>query len=287
MASTPLEITVTPITVPRTLSAFIPNLTGLPNDPASLYLSISHGSLVIYIAPLSTIITIDLLDLSNALNQQHDSAIALKSLLEDKKTVKVFFDARTPAKILFEKCDITLSVDVCDPNHDHRKSADFHYQSVLEKSPIHELQMMELALRESDPNRQWLVGLDKCIAKNSRLDLQNLMLDGPDYGVNLDHRILHLPSLWKNYQEQLGTRVCGVFTKSFWIAEVRQATKKRLEVSRGRHHAGHDVNSARSGWCKEYIEEQTEIWNEDVMMDSHHNGEWLGGEEHWRQFEAL
>ena len=287
MASTPLEITVIPVSVSHDLSMFIPSLTGFPNNPASLYLSTSHGNLVIYIAPLSKVITIDLLDLSNALNQQHDSAIALKSLLEDKKTVKVFFDARTPAKILFEKCDITLSVDVCDPNHGPRKSADFHYQSVLEKSPIHELQMMELALRKSDPNREWLAGLDKCIAKDSKLDLQNLVLDGPDYGVNLDQRILHLPSLWKNYQNQLGVRVYGVVTKSFWIAEIREATKKRLEVSRGRHHTGYDVNSARSGWWKEYIEEQMEIWDEDVWMDDYHNGEWLGGEEHWRQFETL
>jgi hypothetical protein len=59
-----------------------------------------------------------------------------------------------------------------------------------------------------------------------------------------------------------------------------------LEVSRGRH-VGRDVNSARSGWSKEYIEEKTESWNEDVSMDNIHNGKWLGGEKHWRQFETL
>jgi hypothetical protein len=37
---------------------------------------------------------------------------ALKALLETSTVTKVFFDARTPAKILFERCGIRLVKEV-------------------------------------------------------------------------------------------------------------------------------------------------------------------------------
>jgi hypothetical protein len=58
-------------------------------------------------------------------------------------------------------------------------------------------------------------------------------------------------------------------------------------VSRGETHPRYDVDSAKSGWDEEIIEEQREDWNEDVLMDYRHNGDWVGAREHWAKFSVL
>lgn len=145
---------------------------------------------------------------------------------------------------------------------------------------------MELALRQKDTDLEWLAGLDKCITQDSDLDIDKLMPDSPDGGAGFDKRILHLPVLWKKYHDQLVKGRFGV-GESFWVAMIREATQRRLEVSRGEKHKGYDINSARSGWDRDSIEEQSDSWNDDVMMDAHTQGEWLGGAEHWAQFDML
>lgn len=146
--------------------------------------------------------------------------------------------------------------------------------------------MMEVALRLEDTDREWLAGLDKCIAKDSNHNIDKLMPLGLGRDVEFDKRILHLPSLWKKYHDQLADRHV-MFYQSFWVARIREATQKRLEVSYGKKHLGYDVDSARSGWDKEIIEEATDSWNEVVLMDTNTGGEWVGGEEHWSQFRKL
>jgi hypothetical protein len=96
------------IFVPRELPESIRGLVGLSNNRASLYLSVGSRSLIIYVEPISTIRVIDLLHLNDALIQNNESALALKSLLETGTAKKVFFDARMPAKILFDRCGIEL-----------------------------------------------------------------------------------------------------------------------------------------------------------------------------------
>jgi hypothetical protein len=108
MAAMNPNILVEHIFVPSELPEFICSLVGLPNNPASLYLSISSRSLIIYVEPISTIKVIDLLHLNDALIQDNESALALKSLLETGTAKKVFFDARMPASILFDCCGIEL-----------------------------------------------------------------------------------------------------------------------------------------------------------------------------------
>ncbi|KAF1993820.1 hypothetical protein P154DRAFT_527481 [Amniculicola lignicola CBS 123094] len=98
-------------------------------------------------------------------------------------------------------------------------------------------------------------------------------------GVRFDKRILHLPLLWKKYHDQLASGYNRV-GKSFWIAIIREATQRRLEVSRGEKHRGYDADGAKSGWYKESIEERTDSWNNDVLIDAYTGGEFVGGEEH-------
>ena len=145
---------------------------------------------------------------------------------------------------------------------------------------------MELALRKSDTDREWLAGLDKCIRQDSVLDIDMLMAGSPEGDVEFDKRILHLPVLWKKYHDRLLAGRIGV-GGSFWVAMIREATHKRLEVSRGEKHRGYDADSARSAWDKDSIEEQTESWNDDVLMDVNTDGEWMGGVEHWAKFAVL
>jgi hypothetical protein len=91
------------------LEPLVRSFEGLPNIPASLYLSMGADSLVIYIAPLGTVNLIRLTYLADALQQRNTSASALKSFLEASIATKVFFDARTPAKVLFDRCGIKLA----------------------------------------------------------------------------------------------------------------------------------------------------------------------------------
>lgn len=145
---------------------------------------------------------------------------------------------------------------------------------------------MELALRHSDYDREWLAGLDRCIAQDSSLDVNVLMSYGVDGNKEFDERILHLPVLWKEYHGRLlsnRNRVRG----SFWVANIREATRKRLAVSCGEIHRGYSVNGAKSAWDKDSIQEQTESWNDNVMMDSITAGNFLGSAEHWSKFSML
>ncbi|PVH93239.1 hypothetical protein DM02DRAFT_733234 [Periconia macrospinosa] len=262
-------ISVKYISIPDALSAFMQSLVGLSNNPASLYLSVSSQSLVVYVATASTINVFNLSRLRSALDQNDNSAVALKSFLETGTTIKVFFDARMPAKILFDVCAIKLANKIC-----------------TERAFIHEIQLMELALRRSDNNREWLAGFDKCIENDSDLDVDAAMLGNGSSGIGIDERILHLPVLWKKYHGQLISGRFGV-GGSFWIMMIREATQKRLEVSHGEEHRGYLVNGARSGWYRESIEEVSESWNDDLMMDISTDGEFLGGAEHWAQFNVL
>jgi hypothetical protein len=140
--------------------------------------------------------------------------------------------------------------------------------------------MMELALRHRDPGREWLASFDKCITQDLNYSNNKPLSGSPAIVAGIDSRIVHLPGLWKKYHDQL---VDG--EESFWVSMIREATQKRLRVSRRETHLRYD--SARSGWHKEIIEEQLENWNEDVLMDDRLNGEWVGGRKYWEKFSVL
>ena len=270
MALTTSEtITVQHIATPDALNMLLQSFDGLPNNPASLYFSTTAQYLIIYVAPMRAISTIGISYLVEALRQKERNACALQSFLENGPAIKVFFDARKTAKILFDSCAIRLSNPPCTA-----------------RAHIHEVQMMELALRQRDTDRKWLAGFDKCIARDSNLDINMHILDDLGESKLFDKRILHLPFLWKKYHDRLLANRNGV-GGAFWVAHIREATQKRLAVSCGETHRGYSIDSAKSAWDRESIEESTDSWNDDVFMDLIHQGEILGGAEHWAKFDML
>jgi hypothetical protein len=114
MAVNPSEtITVQRVATSDALDTLLQSFDGLPNNPAFLYLSTTAQSLIVYVAPKRTISAISLPYLIEALRRKERSASEFRSLLENGPAVKVFFDARKTAKILFDSCTIKLSNPVC------------------------------------------------------------------------------------------------------------------------------------------------------------------------------
>jgi hypothetical protein len=106
-------IAVQCVATPEALNTLLQSFDGLPNNPASLYLSTTAQSLIIYVTPKRTISVTGLPYLIEALRQKERSASTLKSLLETGPAIKVLFDARQTAKTLFDSCAIRLSNPVC------------------------------------------------------------------------------------------------------------------------------------------------------------------------------
>ncbi|CAN9258929.1 unnamed protein product [Alternaria alternata] len=234
----PTRIKLQRVASPDEFHTLLRTFDGLPNNPASLYLSNTSHDLIIYVAPTRVVNSINISYLSKALSIQEKGASALKSFLETGAATLVFFDARKTAKILFE----------------------------------------------NDHAREWLASLDKCITRDSDLDIDALIPD--DWiGINqFDARILHLPVLWKKYHDQLHASHYGFAGGGFWVAKIRTDTRLRLAVSCGETHYGYGTANAYSHWDKDRIDEETEIWN-DAIMDSGCRGG-VGGE-HWAKFSLL
>jgi hypothetical protein len=131
---------------------------------------------------------------------------------------------------------------------------------------------MEVALRSGDNNREWLASLDQCIAKDSSRDNYGV---GTNSNPDFDQRILHLPVLWKTYHDRLKGG-----QNAFWVAQVREAMQKRLDVAMGKAHSGYSIETAKSAWDKDSIAVQRDSWNDDVLDDHVTKGESLGGAEH-------
>lgn len=134
--------------------------------------------------------------------------------------------------------------------------------------------MMELALRQKDPARKFLAGLDRCIGNLRYLDIEKLIACATDADVEFDKRTLCLAILWKHYHDQLINPVDDV-GGIFWIAQIREATLQRLEVARGQSHFGYDVDSAtHSGWDSRSIEEKSWVEHvEDTWLEFCSDGE--------------
>jgi hypothetical protein len=107
------KITLQRIASTDSLHTLLQTFDGLPNNPASLYLSNTSHDLIIYVAPTRVVNSVNVSYLSKALSNQEKGASALKSFLETGAATLVFFGARKTAKIMFEKCDIRLSNPVC------------------------------------------------------------------------------------------------------------------------------------------------------------------------------
>jgi hypothetical protein len=149
------------------------------------------------------------------------------------------------------------------------------------------VQLLEIALRPSDTDREWLAGFDKCIRRDSDPNIDLIVVNARGGSNRFDKRILHLPVLWRKYHDQLHANRNGFGDRSFWVAQIREETRTRLTVACGEERPGYNVDSALSPWDSDILDEKTESWNDDVWMDNRHNGEWVGGAGHWAKFEVL
>ena len=256
-----------------TLLSLLDNLTGLAVDPPSLYLDLEgvklgrHGSISIislYVAPIKKIYLIDIHDLGKiAFTTTNSSAISLKTILESPTIPKVVFDIRNDSDALYSLFQI--SVD-----------------------GILDLQLMELATRKG--SKDFVSGLAKCIEKENhisaaaKVDWQRRKESasrlyeprkGGRYEVFEERpmkpeivkycawTVALLPGLYKVYNGKL----CGP-EEAFWQAQVREATRDRINLSQSPGYDGEAESKVRGPWNKQDIERAIEAWNDDVMFDT-------------------
>ena len=140
--------------------------------------------------------------------------------------------------------------------------------------------MMEVALRKSDRQREWLASLDKCINQDTTQYREEL---NSNPKAEYEARIVHFPILWRKYHNRLVNGALGT-RGGFWVAMMREATEGRLS---GKKRSRYARDTTASGWDSEYIDKHRKIWNEDVLEDASSGGDYLGGQEHWEQFDVL
>ncbi|KIX97331.1 uncharacterized protein Z520_06783 [Fonsecaea multimorphosa CBS 102226] len=133
--------------------------------------------MVVFIPPKSTVYVVELRHLGHlAFCVPGGDGRTLKAILESDAIPKAFFDVRNASAALFAQHQITLG-------------------------GVHDVQLMELATRQGDFNKRFVVGWDKCIAKDGGGEAFNNTLDAVSMSSlpRFNARILHLPVLWATY----------------------------------------------------------------------------------------
>ncbi|KAF5671255.1 3' 5' exonuclease [Fusarium heterosporum] len=165
----------------------------------------------------------------------------LKNILEDKDTIKIFFDVRNDSDALYA-----------------------HYGIALEG--IHDLQLMELATRSF--SKQYIKGLSKCIERDAPLSIRErsdwiitkekgVCLFAPEKGGSYEvfnkrpvpenirlycaQDVQFLPRLYKYYKAKM---------TSTWHARMVSASKDRVSMSQSATYNGKGKDKARApdGW---------------------------------------
>lgn len=72
-----------------------------------------------------------------------------------------------------------------------------------------------------------------------------------------------LPGLYDVYAAKLRPP-----SETFWRVQVEQATQDRIKLSQSPSYDGHARNQARGPWDVSSIEQDTEAWNDNVLMDA-------------------
>ena len=141
--------------------------------------------------------------------------------------------------------------------------------------------MIELAVLEGNHAREWLVSLDRCISRDSDLDVNALMPDDWTDVNQYDSRIPHLPVLVQNIPRPVTCKPLPIRPRGFWVsAKIWDDSQSQLAVSCGKTHWQYDADSAHSNWCRKCIDEETDTWDDELMHNEYHGGEILGAE-HW------
>ncbi|QGA21827.1 hypothetical protein EYB26_009538 [Talaromyces marneffei] len=262
------------ITVVDTDSALQEFLTGIENCkvkdvPPSLYFDLEgvrlgrNGTISIisvFIQPLNQVYLIDVFTLSEkAFLITNDKQTSLKTILEAPSIPKVFFDVRNDSDAMCSHHGIRLQC-------------------------VKDLQVMELAVRFG--SQKYVAGLTKCIENHANLppiELQKWKQIKASVGQLWDPRrggsyqvfnqrpirtdiiqycaqdVTILPSLWNVYHQKLRQPQSG-----FWRCMVFYNVEKRIAESQGPRY-NPEAESKRYGWTKEYIEQERDSWNDDIM----------------------
>ncbi|OAP61193.1 hypothetical protein AYL99_03394 [Fonsecaea erecta] len=129
---------------------------------------------------------------------------------------------------------------------------------------------MELASRQGDFNKKFVVGWDTCIKKNGSGPFKSLEKGYRPSLPRFDARILHLPVLWDTYHARLTGE--GM---TFWVYMVRKATKRRVSDTQGSSYDEKNVGNALGPWSNDEIERELQDWNDDVVSQAMWGETWV------------
>lgn len=263
---------VTVIDSEGSLLPLLDSITSLAVEPPSLYIDLKgmslgrHGSISIlslYIAPTRETYLIDIYNLKEAaFSITTTSGTSLKTILESPTIPKVVFDIRNDSDALFSLFQISVA-------------------------GIKDVQLMELATRNG--SRRLLSSLTTCIEDESPIsaleritwrvakDRGHLLFDPemggrfevfnerplkPDIIQYCQQDVALLAALYGVYNDKL--RQVG---QAFWRVQVRGDTEDRIKLSQGPDYNGKSASMAL-GWDDQLLEEYSDSWNDEIMMEA-------------------
>ncbi|KAK7420410.1 hypothetical protein QQX98_002833 [Neonectria punicea] len=197
---------------------------------------------------------------------------SLRHILESESIPKAAFDLRGLSGILF------------------------HQYSVFLKG-MYDLQLMELASRDTKQSKKYLAGFKKCIDEDipstnatkqrwlQSEDLTNMRLfNSLGYGPRSSIKRIELyPSLWEVYRGKLGRP-----GEAFWLQSARYYSNKRVTDSKeNRINPGNQGLGPETWWDYELREASIDSWNEDLVMEMRIGEYGLDEDANWVPFMSL
>lgn len=256
----------------RALESLLANLTGLPPRPPSIYLDavgIATGQLAefhILIHPKSTLYIVKMKRLGAAALSTASGSTSLRHIFESKSIPKVAFDLRGLSGILFHQYSVFLD-------------------------GMYDLQLMELASRNTEQPKKYLAGFKKCIDQDipSTNATKQRWLQ-PEYLTNmhlfnsLGHaprssmkRIELYPSLWEVYRGKLGRP-----GEAFWLHHARYYSNERVRDSKeNRNKPGKQSLGPETWWNSELREASIDDWNDELIMEARAGDNRLDEDANW------
>lgn len=245
------EHSITFVNTLEGVAKLLEGLADLPTEPPSLYIDLEgvnlsrHGTisiLQIFVSPKNHTFLIDIHTLkAETFSHTSSNGSTLRSVLQSPSIPKVFFDVRNDSDALFSHYEIKLS-------------------------GVHDLQLMELAQRQS--SRRLVNGLGRCIEQHSSMTqteksdwkaAKNLgrKLFAPEHGGSYEvfnirplpeeivqycaQDVRFLPKLWHKYHQGM---------TQTWRVKVEAEVQNRIQLSQSLYYngKGRHMALAPKGW---------------------------------------
>jgi len=279
------QITVTIIDTISSLHTVIDQIIDLPTDPPSLYLDLEgirlgrEGSISlisILATPQNAVYIVDIHQLQqSAFSTTSTKGESLRGMLESMNIPKVFFDIRNDSDALFS-----------------------HYQ--IRVNGVIDLQLLELASRTY--SRDFISGLAKCIQNDSiafstvKTNWLNIKERGSQlfdpkkggcYEVFNERPLKAELVQYCAYDLAMSSHLWEIYSiklrktdMAFWRYMVRKATIDRIKLSQSVGYNGQAPSKVCGPWDQYIIDEETESWNDDVLMFAR-DGDDLDKDDNW------